>query len=118
MAEVRERDRRAEPSAEGAAPAVGASPEAQRAKAFFLTGLAWAAVVLVSWLAWWLLGEGGREALARTVGLSAAELTPYVLAALVAEKLAAKALLFAALYHWLRSRSPSPARRATGAETG
>ncbi len=75
-----------------------------KARAFLLTGLVWAGVVVSSWLCWWLVGDGGREALAGTVGLSAAQLTPYVLAALVAEKLAAKGLLFAALYHWLKGR--------------
>jgi hypothetical protein len=61
-------------------------------------------MVVLSWLCWWLIGAEGREALARTVGLSAPQLALYVLAALVAEKLVAKALLCTGLYHWLRSR--------------
>src|SRR4051812_34633540 len=109
MAEVLDRDRRVEHHADGVASEAGMPPEARRARAFFLTGLAWAGVVLVSWLAWWLLGESGREAVARTVGLSASQLAPYVVITLVAEKLAAKALLFAGLYHWLRARSRSRA---------
>jgi len=83
-------------------PSRGARPGARHARALFVTGLAWAAVVVASWLAWWALGSEGREALAGTVGLSAAQLTPYVMTALVAEKLAAKGLLFAALYHWVK----------------
>src|SRR5690349_13754185 len=91
--------------APGQAPAAdGADIDLRKAWAFFLTGLAWACLAVLSWLGWWLAGDAGREALAGTVGLSAAQLTPYVLVALTVEKLAAKALLFASLYHWLRAR--------------
>ncbi len=78
------------------------------ARAFFVTGLAWAAVVLVSWLVWWQLHMGIRTDLARTFGLTVEQFTPYVVTALFAEKLAAKALLFAGLYHWLRGRGHRP----------
>jgi hypothetical protein len=82
----------------------GPAPDLRKAKAFLITGLAWACLVVLSWLGWRLAGDAGREAIASAAGLSAARLTPYVLAALVAEKLAAKALLFASLYHWLKGR--------------
>jgi hypothetical protein len=65
--------------------AIEADSDRRKARAFLLTGLAW-----------WLAGDAGREAGASTVGLSAAQLTPSVLAA--------KGLLFAAWYHWLRGR--------------
>ena len=100
MAGVLQRD---EPASR-TVPATEAGRDWARARAFLLTGLAWASVVVLSWLIWWLIGDGGREALARTVGLSAAQLAPYVVAALIVEKLAAKALLFAALYHGLKGR--------------
>ncbi len=74
------------------------------ARAFLGAGLTWAGVVVLSWLVWWQIGDAGRDALARTVGLSAVQLTPYVVVTLIVEKLAAKALLFAALYRWLRGR--------------
>jgi len=68
----------------------------------FIAGLTWGVAVAATWLAWWAMGTEGREALAGTVGLSAAQFTPYVMTALIAEKLAAKGLLFAALYHWVK----------------
>jgi hypothetical protein len=108
MAGTRQRDERNQQQPTSPSTSVITPAERDRARALLLTGLAWAVVVLLSWLSWWLLGEGGREALARTVGLSAGELTPYVLASLVAEKVAAKGLLFAALYHWLRDHEGRP----------
>jgi hypothetical protein len=74
-----------------------------------VTGLAWAVVVAASWLFWWLIGLQGRESLSQTMGLSAAQLTPYVIGTLCVEKLAAKGLLFAALYHWVKARDISSA---------
>jgi hypothetical protein len=91
------------PVNEPRAPSAVSAQTSSLARAFLLTGLAWAAVVLVSWLVWWQL-DNRRADLARTFGLTEEAFTPYVVTALFVEKLAAKALLFAALYHWLRGR--------------
>ena len=104
MAGVLQADERSRPEADSRAAPPAAQREPDRAQAFLVAGLTWTGVVLASWLVWWLIGDQGREGLAGTVGLSATQLAPYVVAALVAEKLAAKALLFAALYHWLKGR--------------
>ena len=73
--------------------------ELRVAKAFLVTGLVWAAVVMLGWLFWWLVGPGGREQLSQTMALSAAQMSHYMVIFLGVEKLAAKGLLFAALYH-------------------
>ena len=55
--------------------AAGGDPGLGIAKAFLIMTLAWACLVLLSWLGWWQAGDAGREAIAGTVGLSAAQLT-------------------------------------------
>lgn len=72
----------------------------------------WAGIVVAAWLSWWLIGDTGREAVASTVGLSAVQLSPHVLTCLVMEKLAAKGLLFAALFYCLKSRWADPIKKA------
>lgn len=81
-----------------------ARPARTTAESLLLTGLTWGAVAAASGLLWGQLGSRGREDVARLLGVSAEQLTPYVLAALTAEKVAAKGLLFGALYCWLRGR--------------
>jgi hypothetical protein len=101
MNELRELDGRgSRPVRETDGRRVGAS----RARAYFTAGLVWSAVVLASWLLWWQIGPEGREALAATVGLPATDLAGYAVLTLVAEKLAAKGLLVAGLYQWLRGK--------------
>jgi len=84
---------------------VSLSEEARRelglAQAFLVTGLAWAVLIMVSWLFWWLIGPDGREALSQTVGISAVQVAPYLVIFLGVEKIAAKSLLLAAVYHWI-----------------
>ncbi len=95
-----------------ARPADSLSPDAVRARAFLAAGLVWAGVVVVAWLFWWQIGDSGREGIANTVGLTSAQLSPYVVTALVVEKIATKGLLIAALFYWVKSRWSGPFERA------
>jgi hypothetical protein len=99
---LRQEEQQQRPAADAATVPGAGGTDRSKARAFLAAGLTWAGVVVLAWLVWWLIGDGGREALARTVGLSAAQLAPFVVVTLIVEKLAAKALLFAALYHWVR----------------
>jgi hypothetical protein len=87
-------------------------PDVARARAFLVVGLAWASIVVAAWLFWWQIGDAGREAVAGTVGFSAVQLSPYILTSLVIEKLAAKGLLLAALFYWVKSRWADPFEKA------
>jgi hypothetical protein len=82
------------------------------ARAFTMTAGIWAGILTGAWFGWRALGQRGQERLAANVGVSARELTHYFMTAFTVEKVAAKGLFVAGLFHFLRAkadRSSEPA---------
>ena len=74
------------------------------ARAFTMTAGIWAGILTAAWFGWRALGQRGQERLATNVGVSTRELTHYFMTAFTVERVAAKGLFVAGLFHFLRAK--------------